>query len=245
MMTPLRVAAFQRRPLFGDLRGTTARILSDLAWCESEGVRLALFPECYLQGYVLEREALAENAIALDGPEARLWLDALAPADMTCVLGVVERRGSAIFNTALVIRQGRIIGLHRKTRLHRKEAAFAPGNALSTFAVDAWQFGINICYEANFPELAAALAVQGVRLICYPLNNMLPPDVAERWRPKSIRNLQERAAETGCWIVSADVVGMHQNMICHGCTRIVSPTGDEVGRVAEGCEGVAVFDLHD
>lgn len=132
---------------------------------------------------------------------------------------------------------------YRKTRLHRKETAFDAGTELPLFEVDGWPFGINICYEANFPEVASSLARQGARLICYPLNNMLPPDVADRWRPRSIENLRQRAIETGCWIISADVVGNDGGMICHGCTRIVSPAGEDVRWVAEGNEGVAVFDI--
>jgi hypothetical protein len=131
----------------------------------------------------------------------------------------------------------------RKTRLHRKEADFDMGSELPLFGVDGWSFGISICYDANFPEVASSLAQQGARLICYPLNNMLPPDVADRWRSRSIENLRQRAIETGCWVISADVVGEHEGMICHGCTRIISPAGEDVRWVTEGSEGVVVFDL--
>lgn len=67
--------------------------------------------------------------------------------------------------------------------------------------------------------------------------------MAERWRYKSVESLRQRAIETGCWVMSADVVGDHQSMLCYGCTCIVNPTGEVVARVDEGAEGVAVFDI--
>ena len=40
MVGSLRVAAFQRQPRFGDVPGTTDRLLADLAWCDGNGVDL-------------------------------------------------------------------------------------------------------------------------------------------------------------------------------------------------------------
>jgi len=239
----VRVAAFQREPLFDDIPVIVERLKADLEWCDRQDVKLALFPECYLQGYVLDREILSLRALALEESGFRSLLEGLASARATCVLGLVERRGAAVFNAAAVIRNGTVLGTYRKARLHRKETAFDPGEDRSLFEVDGWPFGISICYEANFPEIAASVARQGARLICYPLNNMLVPDVADQWRAKSVDNLRRRAIETGCWVVSSDVVGEHEGMLCHGCTCIVSPAGELVSRVDEGSAGVAMFDL--
>lgn len=116
------------------------------------------------------------------------------------------------------------------------------GSDVPVFEIARWRFGVNICYDSNFPEAAAKIAGQDARLICYPINNLMPPDVAERWRSRSIETLRHRAVETGCWVVSSDVVGRHDAMLSHGCTCIVAPTGDVVARVEEGNEGAVVHD---
>jgi 5-aminopentanamidase len=95
----------------------------------------------------------------------------------------------------------------------------------------------------SISEAAAIIGRRGARLLCYPLNNMLPTDVAERWRRKSLENLRHRAAETGCWVISSDVVGEYQDMLCYGCSCIVNPDGEIVARVDESGEGVATFDI--
>ena len=243
-MTILRIAAFQRRPRFGDIAGTVDRLAADLAWCDSEGVSLALFPECYLQGYVLDRPALSRVAMTLQRDDVLNGLLArLKPVRATFILGLIERHGEFLFNTAAVIRGGAVLGAYRKINLHAKEKAFDAGRDCPMFETGDWRFGVNICYDGMFPEAAAMLRCQGARLICYPVNNMMPPDAAARWRLKTVDVLRCRAAETGCWVASSDVVGEHDTMLCHGFTCIVNPAGNLVARVTEGSEGVAVGDL--
>lgn len=241
-MGKLRIAAFQRWPQFDNIPRILERLRRDLEWCDGQSVDLALFPECYLQGYVLDRASLGAVAMAIEDDRFQSLLADLAPSRSTFVLGLVERHGESLLNSAAAICRGAVIGAYRKTHLHRKEQAFDAGHDYPIFQAANWKFGINICCDANFPEAAAAVERQGARLICYLINNMLPPDVADRWRHRSVDNLRRRAIETGCWVMSSDVVGTHDAMLSYGCTCIVNPVGDVVARVDEGNEGVALFD---
>ncbi len=240
-MIPLRIATFQRQPSFDDVPGTVERLLSDLRWCDDRNVHLAVFPECYLQGYALDQQALARRALALDSDAFGEVLATFAPIRCTIVLGVIERRMSGLYNTAAVIRSGMLLGTYSKA--HPNEEAFEAGSDYPVFNTLGWSFGVNICYDANFPDAALRLSRQGARVLCYPLNNMLRPWKAGKWRRKSLENLQQIAATTGCWAVSSDVVGRHDDLVSHGCTCIVSPDGQVVKRANEGHEGVVSFDL--
>jgi predicted amidohydrolase len=204
-------------------------------------VQLALFPECYLQGYASDRQSIDRRAIALDSDAFRVVLAALAPFRSDIVIGLIERRGAALYNTAVVIRRGRVLGAYAKT--HTNEPGFNRGEEYPVFETAGWPFGINICYDANFPDAALKLSRQGARLLCYPLNNLLPPDVAVTWRDKSLQNLRQRAMDTGCWVVSSDVIGEHERKISHGCTCVVQPDGQVVRRAFEGSEDILVCDL--
>ena len=152
-MTGLRIAAFQRRPRFGDIAGTADRLVADLAWCDGEGVTLALFPECYLQGYVLDRPAIGRVALALEEDEVLEGLLArLKLVRATFILGLIERHDRFLFNTAAVIRGGHILGAYRKINLHPKEKSFDAGRECPVFEAGDWRFGVNICYDGFFPE---------------------------------------------------------------------------------------------
>lgn len=240
-MPRLRIAAFQRAPLFDDIPGVLARLRADLAWCAAQAIDLAVFPECYLQGYASDRATIARRAIGIDSDAMQGLLAITAGSGTDLVLGFAERRGAGFYNSAAVLGSGALRGVYAKT--HPNEPGFDAGAGYPVFDLGGWRYGINICNDANFPEAARAIGEQGAGLLCYPLNNMLRPAVAEAWRSRSLDNLQARARETGCWVASADVVGAHEGRTAHGCTCIVSPGGEVVARVAEGAEGVAVFDL--
>jgi len=240
-MQKLQVATFQRKPLYDDVDGILERLKFDLAWCESRNVDLAIFPECYLQGYASDYATVARRAVTLDSVVMHALLATTADFDMDVVLGFAEQRVPDFYNSAAVIRGKRILGTYSKT--HPNEAAFKAGQASPVFELSSWRYGINICNDANFPETALAIARNGANLLCYPLNNMLLPDVAEKWRSTSIENLQARAIDTGCWVASSDVVGSQERKVCHGCTCIVRPDGVIVAQVPEGVEGVALYDI--
>jgi predicted amidohydrolase len=237
----LRIAAFQRYPVFDDLQATLAQLRTDLQWCQEQGVELALFPECYLLGYSSDAQTIAQRAIAIDSPVFKQVLQQLSAFNTDFILGFFEQRVAGIYNSSAVLRQGQLMGVYAKQ--YPNERGVTAGTASPIFNRSGWSYGINICNDANYPACAAELSQQGARLLCYPLNNMLSPATAEKWRSKSIDNLRQRAMETGCWLVSADVVGEHEGKISHGCTCIVAPDGRVVARVAEGQEGVAVFDI--
>ena len=234
-------AAFQRYPVF-DSPETVGEILrSDLLWAETRGVDLAVFPECYLHGHAYDHATIEQRAVRLDGQEVKALLKMLAPIQVVAVIGLFERRGGEIYNSAVVIQSGRILGVYAKA--HPNEAGIASGSVFPVFDLGGRRFGINICNDANHPDGARRLADSGATSICYPLNNLLKPAVAERWRSRSITNLQSRAVETGCWVVSADVAGRHVGLLSYGCTAIVRPDGAIAARVPELTEGVAVHDL--
>jgi 5-aminopentanamidase len=241
-LAPLRAAAFQRRPRFGDVRGVLDRLTEDLEWCCQQGVQLALFPECYLQGYAMDREAIVARSLAVDGHEIRGVLSAVERYPTTIILGLIEQRAASFLNSALVIREGQLLGTYAKT--HPNEPGFDAGADYPVFTTHDWSFSINICNDANFPDAALNVSRQGAQLLCYPLNNMLLPKNATKWRFKSVSNLQARAVETGCWVMSSDVVGHHGNQMSYGCTCIVSPNGDVVTRAPEEEEAAVLFDLN-
>lgn len=240
-MTLLRVAAFQRRPHFDDVAAILARLIIDLEWCDKRDIDLAVFPECYLQGYACDRETIARRAFALDGVEMSRIVGTLARFRVNVILGLIERRSAALHNSAAIIGAGNLFGVYAKS--HPNERGFDAGTEYPVFQLGTWSFGVNICNDANFLDPALKVKEQGARLLCYPLNNMLPRAIASEWRSKSIDNLRHKAIATGCWVVSSDVVGEHEGKLSYGCTCIVQPDGLVVRRSPEGMEDVIAFDL--
>jgi 5-aminopentanamidase len=237
----MRVGTLQKTVAYDKLEVMTEGILRDLHYCDVHALDIVCFPECYLTGYYLGLEEITRYALSLDSVEFKTFLGACSSFRTTFIIGLIEKTDTGFYNTAIVVSKGNLLGTYRKT--HPNEKHFLAGENFPVFQCNSVTFGINICNDANYPDAASVLAKQGARLLFFPLNNRLPQAVATTWRTKSLENLQRRAKENNCWVVSSDVVGGKDSWLSYGCSQIVSPTGNVVGCVPEGQEGCAIFEL--
>jgi len=236
----MRIAVVQCSPVLDDVRGAGDMIVERLRWADQEGVDLTIFPEAFLLGHSYDPETIRSRASLAASAIAALC-DRVTAFRSTLVVGAFDLVDGQVFNSAIIIEAGRVVGRYCKARPN--EPGVTAGSEFPTFLRSGVRYGVNICNDANHPDTAQRMADQDARLILYPLNNMLRPETADRWREKSLANLIDRARQTGCWVASADVTGMSANLVSYGCTAIVTPEGSVVDRVPELQEGVAVYDV--
>jgi predicted amidohydrolase len=84
---------------------------------QAAGVDLLLFPECFLQGYLVTEQHVRSQAIEVGTSACDQVLARLASIQQLLVLGMIERAGRSCYNTALVVSGGRLLGRYRKTYL--------------------------------------------------------------------------------------------------------------------------------
>jgi predicted amidohydrolase len=228
----LRIGACQTPEILGDVEAALACIETFARQPRSDAVDLLLFPECFLQGYLVEPEHISQYALDLTSTSFQKVLDRLLPVRPTLVFGVIEQSGAAYFNTAVVVRRGVLEGFYRKTHLMAGERMFQAGNAYSTFNLNGVTWGINICYDTNFSDAAKAVASQGARVLLVPSQNMMKRQAAEAWKCRHNRVRAERVKETGMWLVSADVTGARdESRIGYGPTSVMNPHAEVVAQV--------------
>lgn len=198
----------------------------------SQDVRLICFPECFLQGYLVEPQQARRHAISLDSPAFDRILKRLAHADPVIVFGMIEADGEALHNTAVVVHRGKLVGRYRKVNLLLGErASFSPGIGPEVFNAGGVRFGINICSDTQVPALSAAIASQGGKLVVCPSNNMMRRDNAERWKDEHHACRIRRASEAGVWLISSDVTGESGDRVGLGPTCVIDPQGRIVAQV--------------
>ncbi len=159
------------------------------------------------------------------------------------VVGLIEVANGRLFNTAIVVQRGALIGRYRKAHLLGAERVFDAGCDTPVFEIDGLRFGINICYDTNFPEAARTVAALGASLIVCPANNMLPRKSAEALKDAHNSVRAERCRETGLWLVSADVTGERDGSIAWGPTAVLNPAGEVVAQLPLGEPGLLIFDI--
>jgi 5-aminopentanamidase len=237
----VRVGACQTPEFLGDVEGALA-CLEEFA--ERADVDLLLFPECFLQGYLVDREHLHRHALDLDSAAFAAILRRLEPVAPTLVFGVIERCGDRYRNAAVVVARGVLVGVYRKTCLLPGESLFERGDAYPVFEAHGIRFGINICYDTRYPEPAARVAAQGARLLLVPAQNMMRRATADQWKERHHAIRAERARETGLWLVSADVTGERgEDRVAYGPTSVLNPHGEVVAQVPLMTTGMVTADL--
>lgn len=113
----VRVAACTHHTTIGDPAANAASVLGLARQCHDDGVALAVFPELTLSGYSIE-DILMQDAL-LDAVEDAL-LDVVAQsADLLPVLvvGAPLRYRHRIYNTAVVVHRGSVLGVVPKSYL--------------------------------------------------------------------------------------------------------------------------------
>jgi 5-aminopentanamidase len=239
-VVPVRVGACQTPEFLGDIEAALACIEN---FAGRADVDLLLFPECFLQGYLVDREHLRRYALDLESAAFAAILRRLEPIAPTLVFGVIARRGDRYHNAAVVVARGVLVGVYRKTRLLPGESLFEPGDAYPVFEANGVRFGVNICYDTQFAEPAARVAAQGARLLLVPAQNMMRRDVADHWKERHHAIRAERARETGLWLVSADVTGERdEHRIAYGPTSVLNPRGEVIAQVPLMTTGMVTLD---
>jgi len=184
-----RVAVVQAASIPFDPEATVAKAESLIAECAAAGARLAVFPEafigCYPKGSAFGavvgsrsgpgRELYRryfDAAVQLDGAEVARLLDACAAHAIFVVVGVIERLGSTLYCTALMIDpELGLAGIHRKlmpTGTERLIWGFGDGSTIGTAQSPAGRVGAVICWENYMPALRQAMYAQGVEIYCAP-----------------------------------------------------------------------------
>jgi predicted amidohydrolase len=130
--------------------------------------------------------------------------------------GNIERRGSHLFNTAVLFdRRGRLVGQYDKTHLTIGELqdGFSCGSEYPVFDLDFGRVGIHICYDEWFPEVARLYAHRGAEVLFLPVAGGKPIT----WRT--------RALDNGMHFVSASITP--PSMIIESSGVILAQTHDD------------------
>jgi hypothetical protein len=113
-------------PVAPDLRGRGQVGGGDkagLARAEDERIDVLCLPECFLTGYYRKPARAAGNSIDLDSARFDAILAELAGFELTLILGLIERTETGLFNSAVIIERGELVGRYRKQPSSRRRSS--------------------------------------------------------------------------------------------------------------------------
>ncbi|MGD9331064.1 MAG: nitrilase-related carbon-nitrogen hydrolase [Desulfobacterales bacterium] len=242
-MQDIRIAAAMLQSSVGRLDENLAAVAAWTREARRAGARLICFPEMTLTGYST-RGILADLAVSSQGPVAKA-LQALAEQEaMTILVGTAEPApGDRVYAVHWVVRPGKPIAAYRKTHIAPPEdRVLAPGDRVPLFDDRAMRFGIQLCYDAHFPELSAYMAARGADVIFFPHASPrgTPIDKRRSW----LRHLTARAFDNGVFVVACNQAGENGEGLTFPATAVViGPSGDLLAQDTSGAEGLLLADL--
>ncbi|MGV9798216.1 carbon-nitrogen hydrolase family protein [Mycobacterium sp. NPDC003449] len=217
--------------------GSTAGWMRDAA---AGGVRLTVFPECTLSGYMMDSRAQVQAA-AIEATEDRLapLVETASATGTFAVVGLLERDADKVYNAAVLIGPDGIAGTYRKQHLPMLGADrfVDPGDgAQRVYQAGALRVGIMICFDLRFPECARAAALGGADVIAMPTNwPMTAGFLADHMT-------RVRAVENLVYLAVADRCDRETGTDFLGRSQVVAPSG-EVLVNAGTAEGIAVASI--
>ncbi|MDH5833051.1 NAD+ synthase [Luteimonas kalidii] len=227
MTDTLRIALAQFDFPVGDVRGNTDRMVAMIAEARDEyGADIVLFPELAISGY--PPEDLLMRPSFLEDCEAALREVAKAATGIVAVVGWPESAGSILYNSASVLRAGRVEATYRKRELpnynvfdERRYFHVDPDGGSCVVEVKGVPVGVLVCEDLWFAEPLADTARSGAQLVLVP--NASPYERGKHAQRDAL--LSERAKESGTALAYVNVVGGQDALVFDGSSVVADADG--------------------
>ena len=229
----VRIGLAQVAPRLGEVDANLELVADRARAAAADGASLVVFPELALTGYLLG-DLVPDVAMALDDP--RLADVSRTVPGVALAIGLVEETTDHRFaNTAVLVRDGELLGFHRKVYLPTygmfDEGRFTrPGDRIRTLEAGEpiGRLGLSICEDFWHPSVPMLQAQDGaallVNLAAGPAR--APGSDAGLAAIAGWHRMQETYALLGTVAVAfCNRVGNEEGLTFWGGSRLIGPNG--------------------
>lgn len=210
---------------------------------KKKDVAIICFPEMNITGYS-NRKTIINAAKPVPGLITSELLQRSAQEKIVILAGLAEKNEKGqIFASHLVIKPDGDIGIYRKLHVSPPErSVFTPGSIAPLFDAYGVKFGIQLCYDAHFPELSTHMALNGADIIFIP--HASPRGVAVEKHKSWMRHLPARAYDNSLFIIACNQTGDNEKGLSFpGNAVALGPDGGILKKYLSGREGMMIVDL--
>ncbi|WP_339058478.1 NAD+ synthase [Candidatus Regiella endosymbiont of Tuberolachnus salignus] len=241
MNRSLSIALAQLNLLVGDIKGNTDRILRALKQQRGRA-DLVMFSELALCGYPPEDLLFRADFNQLCITQlARLQK---ASVHTAILVGHPWKQGDQLYNALSFFSEGKLLGRYFKQLLPNhsvfdEKRYFTPGNTSCIVEFKGYRLGMLICEDIWSPDPVDALKNLGAEVL-------LSINASPYHREKPyIRNqlLINHCKRTTLPLVYLNQVGVQDELIFDGCSKVFNAQGDLIHRLAAFSEESLVFNL--
>ena len=253
----MKVALGQINTTVGALETNARKMLDYVAQAKGKA-DVILFPELAIPGYppkdLLELNGFVEANVRT----LNQFAEQIEGIDV--VVGFAEPNrepsGKPCFNSAAIIRDRKIISIHRKSLLPTYDVFdegryFEPSQTQDLVQMNGIPVGVTVCEDVwndkdSFPRplyKIDPLQIQVKMGAEYIMNISASPYHQEKWEERH-KLLQSEARKYGKFVIYSNLVGANDELIFDGRSVIFSPQGEVMARAKDFEEDLLIFDLN-
>ena len=231
----MRIGHWQLDSKLGDFAGNLTQVVEGLKQADKDRVSICCFPECFLTGYPDKEELAREGAFAMDSPQIMELLNQTAQFETMFIVGFNELRGEDLYNTAIIVHKGHLIGHYSKCSAYMR--FYTQGRDFPVFEHQGVKFGVVICSDGGYIEPTRLLALQGAKIIFAPHFNYIGKESLIYHFMKVRADHIARSVENTVYFVRGNNVSLgleecvtRYEGVGYGDSYIVDPWGEIVVR---------------
>ena len=242
-MENLKIAAVCMHSTSGEVDKNLDKIRVIASEASAKGANIVCFPELSVTGYIQE----SPGGIYKTGDAERIVGRLIRIArEMRLVMmaGLVEivSEGGPYITQAITGPDGQI-GLYRKTHLAPTETgSYSSGQKIELYRSGNTTFGVQLCYEAHFPEISTTMALMGADILFVP--HASPRGDPEGKLQSWLRHLPARAFDNGLFVVACNQVGKTgEGLSFPGVAVVLGPDGRVLAKYVGGDDYILFAEL--
>jgi NAD+ synthase (glutamine-hydrolysing) len=255
----MKITIAQLNPTVGDFEGNFEKIKEGLKKAKKQGGDIVIFPELFVTGYpprdLLEKKEFVKKALLMT---ERIKKISVQFQGIGILLGNVtlakDKTENPIFNSAILIHNGKIIFTQNKSLLPRNDVFdepryFKPAESISVFPFKGEILGITICEDiwtdldwlggSYFVNPLKSLALSGATVF---LNISGSPFYAGKEKVR-YRLLRDQALKYKIPIVYVNQVGGNDELIFDGTSMVVDAKGELKKALPSFSESIETVDI--
>lgn len=242
-MKSIRIAVVISNSPVGKIRQNLDALAGRVKEAKKKNAAIICFPEMNITGYSTRKKIVDSAQFVPDSVTGEL-AELAEKENITILAGLAEKdKKGRIFAGHLVVTPQGLSGVYRKLHIAPPEQRiFSPGKNIPLFETQGVRFGIQLCYDAHFPELSTRMAIEGADLIFIP--HASPRGTPDEKFSSWMRHLTARAYDNGLFIVACNQTGENKKGLNFpGIALVIDPSGNVIAKDVSGKENMIVVHL--
>jgi N-carbamoylputrescine amidase len=242
-MKDIRIAAITCEAPAGEIDRNLTTTTEWTINAKRAGADLVCFPELNITGYCNKPE-MSETALPIPGTVTDQLSRLAKDENIILLCGLAEHNEQGLpFAAHCVFTPSGEIQIYRKLHIAPPEkSTYSAGDRIDVFESKQICFGIQLCYDAHFPELSTAMTRKGAEVLFVP--HASPRGSAEEKHISWLRHLTARAYDNSVFVVACNQIGANCNgLYFPGNAMVITPSGEVRAMDTQSRSSMLIADL--